>query len=74
MDKNKKKKLDVQVQKGVKNMDTIIKRPCTILKSIEDSFKQIKEVENNKKQFKSLKESRALWKQWAKEADNESDR
>lgn len=57
---------------GGDNMSTTVLRPCTILESIEDSFRQIKDVENGKKKFKSLNESRALWKQWAEESEDES--
>lgn len=56
---------------GGNSMNITIKRPCTILESIEDSFKQIKDVEKGKSKFKSLNESRALWKQWAEEIEDD---
>ncbi len=35
--------------------------------NLEESFKQIKEVEAGKRQFKTLKESKELWKNWAED-------
>ncbi|NRT78100.1 hypothetical protein [Clostridium beijerinckii] len=46
-----------------------LQRPCTILQSIEESFKQIGEYKQGKRQFKSLKESQSLWDKWAKEVE-----
>lgn len=54
------------------NMDAVAKRPCTILESVEESFKQIKEKKHGKRKFKSLEESQNLWNKWAKEVEDES--
>ncbi|CUU45487.1 hypothetical protein [Clostridium beijerinckii] len=48
-----------------------LQRPCTILQSIEESFKQIGEYKQGKRQFKSLKESKSLWDKWTKEVEEE---
>lgn len=58
--------------KGMNSMDTMIKRPCTILESIEKSFKQIEEYKQGKRKFKSLKESQKIWDEWANEPDENS--
>jgi hypothetical protein len=60
--------------KGGDNMDAIMERPSTILESIEESLKQIKEHQEGKRQFRTLKESKALWKKWSEEVENESNR
>lgn len=44
-----------------------IKRPCSILESIDESLKQIEDVEKGKSKFKTLNESRLLWKQWVED-------
>lgn len=51
-----------------------LQRPCTILQSIEESFKQIGEYKQGKRQFKSLKESQSLWDKWTKEVEENEQR
>lgn len=70
MDKDKSDNKDKI--KEDKDMDAVVERPCTILESIEESFKQIKEYKEGKRKFKSLEESQALWDKWAKETEDES--
>jgi len=53
-------------------MDAIIKRPSTILESVEESLKQIKEFKEGKRKFKTIDESFANWEKWAKEVEDES--
>lgn len=42
-----------------------------IFERIKESFEQIKKVEDGKRSFKTLEESRALWKQWADEVEDD---
>lgn len=53
------------------NMDVLIEKP-SVLESIEESFKQIKDFKEGKIKLKSLEESQELWKKWAKEIEDES--
>lgn len=52
-------------------MNTTIERPKSILQSIEDGFKEVKEFKEGKRKFKTLEESKRLWEQWASEDDDE---
>lgn len=53
-------------------MNAIVERPFTILESIEESFKQIKEFKEGKRQLKTVDESFTEWEKWAKEVEDES--
>ncbi|HDK7176617.1 TPA: hypothetical protein PTV31_003235 [Clostridium botulinum] len=53
-------------------MENTIKRPNSILKSIEISFQEIQDFNKGKKKFKSLKESQQLWDKWVEESEDES--
>lgn len=50
----------------------VAKRPCTILDSVEESLKQIREFKEGKRNFKSIDESFSEWEKWAKEVEDES--
>lgn len=63
----KKARRIISVHRGGVNMELVIKRPCTVLESIDEGFKQIKEKKQGKRKFKSLEESQKLWDKWAKE-------
>ncbi|NCI19867.1 hypothetical protein EJM73_09535 [Clostridium botulinum] len=52
-------------------MKKIIKRPNSVLKSTEISFKEIQDFKKGNKKFKSLKESQQLWDKWVEESENE---
>jgi len=55
-----------------RDMNAIVERPFTILESIEESFKQIKEFKEGKRQLKTVDESFTEWEKWAKEVEDES--
>lgn len=59
-------------QEGDNIMENTIKRPNSVLKSIEISFQEIQDFNKGKKKLKSLKESQQLWDKWAEESENES--
>lgn len=54
-------------------MKKIIKRPNSVLKSIEISFKEIQDFKKGNKEFKSLKESQQLWDKWTEESEDEEE-
>ncbi|MBD5589196.1 hypothetical protein [Clostridium botulinum] len=53
-------------------MENTIKRPNSILKSIEISLQEIQDFNKGKKNLKSLKESQRLWDKWIEESEDES--
>lgn len=63
-----------KINGGVRMNAKTFQRPCTVLQSIEESFKQIGEYKQGKRKFKSLKESQSLWDKWAKEVEEENGR
>lgn len=57
--------------RGDDSMDKIIERPCTILESISQSLREIKEFKSGKRTFRTLDESKKLWNKWIEEVENE---
>jgi hypothetical protein len=66
---DKKANIKENSSKGDDNMDTVIERPCTPLKSIEKSVKEATLFLNGDKQLKTLEKSMELWEQWVNEED-----
>lgn len=68
-----RKNIRGQTGEGVSMNTNTLQRPCTVLKSIQESFKQIGEYKQGKRKFKSLKESQTLWNEWIEEVERENE-
>lgn len=53
-------------------MENTMKRPSTILESLEKGFKEIREFKQGKRKLKSLEESQQMWNAWIEETEDES--
>lgn len=48
-------------------MDRVIKRPYSVLESIEKSLEEVFDYKKGKKKLKSLEESMKLWSEWTED-------
>ena len=60
--------------KGDDSMNTIVKKPCTILESIKQSFKEIKLYEAGKIKLKNIDEAFKEWEDLAKKTEKNEKR
>lgn len=62
---------DKKASMGDDNMNTVIERPCTPLKSMEKSLKEVKSFLKDEKKLKNIDDSMKMWEQWANQDDEE---